>query len=101
MALAAIFAAEVVLLDIGLPGMNGYEVARRLRSTDTVVRLVALTGYGQPDDARRAREAGFDAHLVKPVELERVLQVLADQGVGAASISSDGGFDPKILRCSA
>jgi two-component system CheB/CheR fusion protein len=61
---------DVVLLDIGLPRMDGYEVARRLRSMedqrDTL--LVALTGYGQTEDRRRSREAGFDHHLVKPVD---------------------------------
>lgn len=61
---------EVVLLDIGLPGMNGYEVARRLKEQDGFDRvvLVALTGYGQLEDRRSSQEAGFDHHLVKPVE---------------------------------
>ena len=60
---------DVVLLDIGLPGISGYEVARRIRSSEhgRPVVLVALTGYGQDEDRRRAREAGFDRHLVKPV----------------------------------
>jgi signal transduction histidine kinase/ActR/RegA family two-component response regulator/HAMP domain-containing protein len=63
---------EAVLLDIGLPGIDGYEVARRLRRSPgfEATRLLALTGYAQPDDALRAREAGFDAHLTKPVDLE-------------------------------
>lgn len=74
--LADRFRVELVLLDIGLPGMNGYEVARRLRSTGCSARLVAVTGYGQPEDLKLAREAGFDAHLIKPVELEQVLAVL-------------------------
>jgi CheY-like chemotaxis protein len=68
---------EVVLLDIGLPDIDGYEVARRLRAKfGAAIRLIALTGYGQPDDRRRVREAGFDGHLVKPVnpdELPRVV----------------------------
>lgn len=76
LATAAGFRADLVLLDIGLPVMNGYEVARRLRAAGTGARLVALTGYGQPEDLTRAREAGFDAHMVKPVELEQVLEVL-------------------------
>jgi PAS domain S-box-containing protein len=60
---------DVVLLDIGLPGMNGYEVARRLREQPggEAVRIYALTGYGQEDDRRRSMQAGFDGHLVKPV----------------------------------
>jgi PAS domain S-box-containing protein len=64
------FQPEVVLLDIGLPEMDGYEVARRLRAHNGKhrIRLVAVTGYGQPADRRRAEQAGFDEHMVKPVE---------------------------------
>lgn len=64
------FQPEVVLLDIGLPEMDGYEVARRLREQNGQhrMRLVAVTGYGQPADRRRAQAAGFDEHMVKPVE---------------------------------
>jgi two-component system CheB/CheR fusion protein len=64
------FKPEVVLLDIGLPEMDGYEVARRLRAQNGRhrMRLVAVTGYGQPADRRRAHAAGFDEHMVKPVE---------------------------------
>jgi CheY-like chemotaxis protein len=75
----------VVLLDIGLPGLNGFQVAQRLRErpqTKEVV-LVAMTGYGQESDRRRAGEAGFDHFLVKPVdpaELERLLAALARAG---------------------
>ncbi len=73
---------RVVLLDIGLPGMDGYEVARRLRQNPDFSRmtLVALTGYGQEDDRRRARDVGFDYHLVKPVELGELTQLLARLG---------------------
>jgi PAS domain S-box-containing protein len=62
------FRPEVVVLDIGLPEMDGYEVARRLRASEggTALRLIALTGYGQPEDRARALAAGFDSHLVKP-----------------------------------
>src|SRR5262249_13063456 len=72
------FAPQVVLLDIGMPGMTGYEVARRLRdvSAPAGVLLVALTGYGQDEDRRRALEAGFDYHLVKPVDFEVLLGLL-------------------------
>jgi PAS domain S-box-containing protein len=68
------FGPDVVLLDIGLPGMNGYEVARRIRAEDwgRSMRLVALTGWGQESDKRRARESGFDAHATKPVDPARL-----------------------------
>ncbi len=67
-----------VLLDIGLPGMDGYEVARSIRERANSGRtvLVALTGYGREEDRRRSREAGFDHHLVKPVEFDTVLSLL-------------------------
>jgi CheY-like chemotaxis protein len=70
---------DVVLLDIGMPGMNGYEVARevRARHPGSRITLVALTGWGQEQDRRRAREAGFDHHLVKPAEIEAIEQILA------------------------
>ncbi|NVI97629.1 response regulator [Myxococcus sp. AM009] len=69
---------EVVLLDIGLPGLDGYEVARALRSTDEGrdLVLIAVTGYGLEEDRRRALEAGFDEHLVKPVDLARLRELL-------------------------
>jgi signal transduction histidine kinase len=70
------FDPQVILLDIGLPGMDGYEVARRIRERGSVARLVALTGYGQSEDVQRARDAGFDAHLVKPVDLRTLMQNL-------------------------
>jgi CheY-like chemotaxis protein len=75
---AASFKPDVVLLDIGLPGMDGYEVAQKMRELPGLrdIRLVAVTGYGRSDDRLRARDAGFDDHLTKPVEfavLERTL----------------------------
>lgn len=62
---------QVIVLDIGLPGVDGYQVARRIKANPALahIRLVAHTGYGSPEDRRRAQEAGFDAHLVKPAEL--------------------------------
>ena len=68
----------VMVLDIGLPGMDGYELARRLRKNPdtTSATLIALSGYGQEEDRRRAREAGFDHHLVKPVDPERLSSLL-------------------------
>jgi PAS domain S-box-containing protein len=70
---------DIALLDIGLPGLDGYEVARRLRADRALkhTRLVALTGYGSDSDIRLAREAGFDAHLLKPFELDEVERMFA------------------------
>lgn len=70
---------DVVFLDIGMPGMDGYEVARRLRANPDLasLTLVALTGYGQTDDRRQAHDAGFDHHLVKPASLDVLEQLLA------------------------
>ena len=80
------FKPDIVLLDIGLPGMNGYEVARRLRSRGgKAFRIIAVTGWGQADDRRQSAEAGFDLHLVKPVDEADLLQILsaeAHQGNG-------------------
>jgi len=71
---------DVVLLDIGLPGLDGYEVARRLRALPGGDRwlLIALTGYGQQDDRRRAHEAGFDVHLVKPADPDAVVELIQE-----------------------
>ncbi len=73
------FSPEIAVLDIGMPRLNGYDAARQIRTlpggTDCV--LVALSGWGQSDDKRRAREAGFDEHLTKPVDPESLLQVIA------------------------
>jgi CheY-like chemotaxis protein len=69
---------DVALVDIGLPGIDGYEVARRIRSLGgQQPALVALTGYGQPEDRQRAVEAGFDAHLVKPVDPSNLAELLS------------------------
>lgn len=72
------FLPEIVLLDIGLPGLDGLEVARRLRAMNLLPRplLVALTGYGQADDVRRSHEAGFDHHLVKPADPQELTALL-------------------------
>jgi CheY-like chemotaxis protein len=93
---------ELALIDVGLPGLDGYEVARRLRKAmGRSVRLVALTGYGQPEDRERAFDAGFDMHLVKPVDRDQLGDAIVGvpppqqqptivPGDGAAAASSDG-----------
>jgi PAS domain S-box-containing protein len=78
---------SVVLLDIGMPGLNGYDVAREIRTRfpEHPATLVALTGWGQEDDRRRAREAGFDHHLVKPAEIDALQKLLSSIERGGAS----------------
>ena len=73
------FRPEVILLDIGLPEMDGYQVARHLRQRPDLagIRIVALTGYGQSEDVKRAREVGFDDHLTKPVDFTALARTLA------------------------
>jgi PAS domain S-box-containing protein len=77
--LALTYCPEVVLLDIGLPGMSGYEVARRLReeASSRDALIIAITGYGQEEDFRKSKEAGFDHHLVKPIDYHALLTVMA------------------------
>jgi len=89
---------EVALVDIGLPGIDGYEVARLARrsATNQNVRLIALTGYGRPEDRRQALASGFDAHLVKPVDLSDLQGVLNAENpmrvaVGCSEPGSDDG----------
>jgi two-component system CheB/CheR fusion protein len=79
LALAERFAPDVVLCDISMPSMDGYEVARAFRAHPPLsgVFLVALTGYAQAVDRERARRAGFDEHLAKPVDMERLQALLA------------------------
>jgi CheY-like chemotaxis protein len=76
--LASSFKPDIAVLDIGLPVMNGYELARRLREQlgADKLRLIAVTGYGQDSDRARAREVGFEHHLIKPIELDALLSLL-------------------------
>ena len=88
--MAATHEPDLVLLDIGMPGMDGYEVARQLRSSPMAARtkIIALSGYGQDADRRRSASAGFDAHLVKPVEPSRLEEMIE-------SISQAAGRSPR------
>ena len=75
---APTFVPDVVLCDIGLPDMDGYEVARRLRADERLrsAVLVALTGHARPEDEQRARDAGFDRHVAKPLSLKKLEQLM-------------------------
>ena len=86
---AVAFGPELILLDLGMPGMDGCEVARRIRQNPELeaVCLVALTGWGQEDDRRRTRDAGFDHHLVKPVDPDELDAVIRKLRPGAAPTS--------------
>lgn len=81
------FDPELVVLDIGMPGTNGYEACRQIREQPGGGRgtLVALTGWGQPQDQERARAAGFDRHLVKPVDIDRLLELISARLDGSVS----------------
>ena len=85
--IAAKFEPEVVLLDIGLPGINGYDVAKQLRQMKLARPqcLIAMTGYGSEEDRQRTEEAGFDHHIVKPIEPAELNKLLA------RSIAAMGG----------
>jgi signal transduction histidine kinase len=78
LAAAEEFQPDLALVDIGLPGIDGYEVARRLRANPSTrdIKLIALTGYGLAEDLRRVMDAGFDRHLVKPVDIDQLMDVI-------------------------
>lgn len=78
------FQPEIILIDIGLPVVDGYELARRVRALEAfqAVRLIAITGYGQESDRRRALAAGFSDHLVKPVDMKHLEAILRDHKTG-------------------
>ena len=77
---AAEFRPRLVLLDLGLPGKDGYEVAKKLRAVGPEARLIAVTGYGQAKDRKRTAAAGFQAHLIKPVQMDVLSSILEDAG---------------------
>jgi CheY-like chemotaxis protein len=78
--LAASFRPDMILLDIGMPKMNGYDTARRIREQPwgSNIVLVALTGWGEDEDRRRSQEAGFDIHMFKPVDARTLKKLLAN-----------------------
>jgi len=78
LAVAAEFRPQIVLLDIGMPGMNGYDVARHIRAMEwgREIQLVAVTGWGQDEDRRQASAAGFDHHCVKPIDVDSLGKLL-------------------------
>jgi CheY-like chemotaxis protein len=83
-AVAETFRPDVILLDIGMPKLNGYDACRliRTRPWGRQVVLIAQTGWGQEEDRRRTEEAGFDGHLVKPVDPEALMRLLASRSAG-------------------
>ena len=91
---------EVILLDIGLPVLNGYEVAKRMRLQSTLahVVLIALIGYGQEADKQVALQAGFDHHLVKPARLEQIQKILASITLPSHQNSLQNPFTPSLSR---
>jgi CheY-like chemotaxis protein len=95
LSLAQAFRPDTALLDIGMPDLSGYEVARHLRREPwaTRIQLIALTGWGQDSDRRRALEAGFDHHLTKPVDLERVAELIASRSLEESQDRIDHTFD--------
>ena len=79
LSMAVEFRPDIVLLDIGMPDVDGYEVARQLRNLENqpAFRIVAITGWGQEPDRQKSKEAGFDVHLVKPVDANELMQILS------------------------
>jgi two-component system CheB/CheR fusion protein len=90
---------DLILLDIGLPGMDGFEVARRLRQMDATraARIIAVTGYAQREYRVRARKVGFDGYLVKPIRLDQIRDLVDSfsEGPGLASPSEPGFVAPQ------
>ena len=82
---APAFAPDVILLDLGLPGMDGYEVARRMRDDESLARarIVVISGYACEEDRRRSREIGVDEHLAKPVRFSELRRIVTETGRGS------------------
>lgn len=97
---ALTFRPDVAVVDIGLPVMNGYELARRFRTEPALrrIRLVALTGYGQEQDRQQSAAAGFSAHLVKPVDVEELKAALETTGAASGVTVLDGRWAVAELR---
>jgi CheY-like chemotaxis protein len=95
--IAANFRPDVALLDIGMPQMNGYQVARRLRSAEWGAEpmLIAMTGWGQESDKQHAREAGFDRHLTKPIDMDRLMLIIEQR---ASPLGHAPSMDSATLR---
>ena len=75
--LAIVVRPDVIVCDLGLPGIDGYEVAKRLRAAGSAAELIALTGFASSEDVHRVQEAGFGYHLAKPAAVENLLNILA------------------------
>jgi CheY-like chemotaxis protein len=80
---------HLLFLDIGLPDMDGYELVRRMREAPETAqaRIIALTGYGQPDDKARALQAGFDLHLVKPVGMDELISIISGRQLAQSGLA--------------
>ena len=96
--LAAAAPPDAALVDIGLPGMNGYEVAQRLRAACADIVLVALTGYGRDEDRQKAFAVGFQHHLVKPVDLDALDALLRQLSSGSAARKKRRRLGPRAAR---
>jgi CheY-like chemotaxis protein len=93
LALARQFVPQVAVLDIGLPGMNGFELAKAIRAEDSLrgCLLIALSGYGQDDDLRTSRSVGIDHHLIKPADLTSLVELISGHVMGGGTSAEDGG----------
>jgi CheY-like chemotaxis protein len=92
LAIAREFRPHVILCDIGLPGMDGYEVARAIRRDDSLgsIRLIALSGYAQPEDRQRTRDAGFEMHIAKPLDIDSLMAAVLERAEERVADGSHG-----------
>jgi CheY-like chemotaxis protein len=100
LACVPVFAPQVVVLDIGLPGLSGYDTARRMRELPATAGalLIALTGYGQSEDRRNAEDAGFDHHFVKPTDPQALVELIASWSERNAVARGDGFAERPALE---